>query len=144
MMSSSAKDARALLKKHALSVTEGRLRILELFLRAGGALSHADVEKADTTFDRVTVYRTLQSFVEKGLLHTIPTSENNVRYALCNDACTTHRHQDDHVHFVCDVCRKTVCLDHVAVPALLLPAGFVSEQVQVVVHGVCDLCARPR
>jgi Fur family ferric uptake transcriptional regulator len=134
------KDAKALLKEHALSVTEGRLRILELFLRAGGALSHADVEKADTAFDRVTVYRTLQSFVEKGLLHTVPTSDTTVRYALCNDACSVHQHRDDHVHFVCDVCRRTVCLEQVSVPALCLPSGFLSSSVEVVVHGVCAAC----
>ena len=138
-----AKDARSLLKQHSLSVTEGRLRILELFLRAGGALSHADVEKAGgSSFDRVTVYRTLQSFVDKGLLHTIPTSENNVRYALCNDTCTEDHHQDDHVHFICNHCGKTVCLDHVSVPSVQLPQGFVPGQVQVIVSGVCDECQR--
>jgi Fur family ferric uptake transcriptional regulator len=138
-----AKDARALLKDHSLSITDGRLRILELFLRAGGAMSHADVEKAGgAAFDRVTVYRTLQSFVEKGLLHTIPTAENNVRYALCSDTCSEHQHQDDHVHFVCNNCGKTVCLDHVSVPSVQLPQGFVPGQVQVIVNGVCDACQK--
>lgn len=143
MHTAKVKEARSLLKEHALSVTEGRLRILELFLRAGGALSHADIEKAgDSPFDRVTVYRTLQSFVEKGLLHPIPTSDNTVRYALCNDTCTETNHQDDHVHFVCNHCGKTVCLDHIAVPSVHLPQGFTPRQVQVIVNGVCDACQR--
>jgi Fur family ferric uptake transcriptional regulator len=135
------RDIRTLLRKHHLSVTEGRVRILDLFLRAGGALSHADVEKAGgPAFDRVTIYRTLQSFVEKGIIHTIPTAENNVRYALCNDTCTEQHHQDNHVHFVCNTCGKTVCLDHTSIPSVQLPQGFIPRQVQVIVNGICDSC----
>ncbi len=40
---------------------------------SNGALAHADIEKkTGESFDRVTVYRTLQSFVEKGIVHLIP------------------------------------------------------------------------
>ena len=53
-----------ILKKNQLSVTDGRKKILGLFLNSEGALSHADIEKdTDSSFDRVTVYRTLQTFV---------------------------------------------------------------------------------
>jgi Fur family ferric uptake transcriptional regulator len=31
-------------------------------------------QKRGEHFDRVTVYRTLQTFVEKGIIHTIPTA----------------------------------------------------------------------
>jgi Fur family ferric uptake transcriptional regulator len=69
-----------LLKKNHLSITGGRRRILELFLQQEGALSHSDIEKkAGEKFDRVTVYRTLQVFLEKGLIHSIPTSDNCIR-----------------------------------------------------------------
>ena len=75
-----------ILKKNSLSVTEGRKKILELFLGSTGALSHADIEKnTDAAFDRVTVYRTLQTFVDKGIIHNIPTSDNSILYALCKD-----------------------------------------------------------
>ena len=64
-----------ILKSNQLSVTSGRRKILELFLHQDGALSHNDIEKkAGEKFDRVTVYRTLQAFLEKGLIHSIPTA----------------------------------------------------------------------
>src|SRR5260221_12794525 len=107
-----------LLKKNHLSITGGRRRILELFLQQEGALAHGDIEKkAGEKFDRVTVYRTLQTFVEKGIIHTIPTSDNMVRYALCKDNCTEGHHHDNHIHFVCKECGKTECLENVASPA---------------------------
>src|ERR1700753_1823832 len=94
-----------LLKKKQLSVTSGRRKILELFLMQEGALSHSDIEKkAGAPFDRVTVYRTLQAFLEKGLIHSIPTADNSIRYALCKDDCFGGQHRDDHVHFICNGC----------------------------------------
>src|ERR1700726_1542384 len=103
-----------LLKKNHLSVTSGRRKILELFLHQDGALSHSDIEKkAGEKFDRVTVYRTLQVFLEKGLIHSIPTADNSIRYALCKDNCSGGQHQHDHVHFVCKECGNTMCLEDV-------------------------------
>lgn len=70
------------------------------------------------------VYRTLQSFVEKGLIHLIPTTDNAIKYALCKDDCEAGHHHDNHVHFVCDECGKTTCLDEVTIPSVKLPKGF--------------------
>ena len=129
------------LKKNQLSITDSRKKILEMFVRSKGALAHADIEnQSGTEFDRVTIYRTLQTFVEKGIIHTIPTADNSVRYALCKDACTEGHHRDDHVHFMCDHCGTTYCLDHVHVPKVSLPDGFTSTQMDLVVSGRCMKC----
>jgi Fur family transcriptional regulator, ferric uptake regulator len=88
-----------ILRRRNLSVTDSRKKILSIFLAHHDALAHGDIEKkAGEKFDRVTVYRTLQTFVEKGILHTIPTPDNSVLYALCKD-CDEGHHHDDHVHF---------------------------------------------
>jgi Fur family ferric uptake transcriptional regulator len=130
-----------LLKKNQLSVTAGRKQILEYFLQQEGALSHSDIEKrAGGKFDRVTVYRTLQAFLEKGLIHSIPTADNSIRYALCKDDCSGGQHRDDHVHFICNTCGNTVCLEDVMIPPIKLPGGFVTEQVEMLVSGVCKSC----
>lgn len=136
------KKIDALLKKSQLSVTAGRRKILELFLQQEGALSHGDIEKkAGEKFDRVTVYRTLQAFLEKGLIHSIPTPDNSIRYALCKDECTAGQHRDDHVHFICDHCGNAVCLEDVVVPPIRVPRGYIVNQVEMLVRGVCKNCA---
>ena len=77
-----------ILKQNRLSITGSRQKILELFLSKNGALSHADIEKkTGESFDRVTVYRTLQTFVESGIIHLIPTTDNSIKYALCKNDC---------------------------------------------------------
>ena len=131
----------SLLKRSDLSVTESRRKILHLFLEQTGALAHGDIErKAGEKFDRVTVYRTLQTFVEKGIIHTIPTADNSIRYALCKDECTGGHHHDHHIHFMCDNCGNTYCLDDVVTPEIKLPKGYTASHVEVVVEGVCKNC----
>jgi Fur family transcriptional regulator, ferric uptake regulator len=130
-----------ILKQNRLSITDSRLNILELFLKQDGALSHADIEKnTGESFDRVTVYRTLQTFVEKGIIHLIPTTDNSIKYALCKNDCAPGHHHDNHVHFICDECNKTICLDGVDVPVVKLPKGFKTEHSEMVVTGVCVDC----
>src|SRR5678809_1753100 len=123
-----------ILRRNSLSVTESRKKILILFMNIHGALAHADIERnACEKFDRVTVYRTLQTFVEKGIIHTIPTPDNSIRYALCKE-CEEGHHHDEHVHFVCTNCGRTICLDDVVSPKIELPEGYIAHEVQVVIN----------
>jgi Fur family ferric uptake transcriptional regulator len=129
-----------ILRRKNLSVTDSRRKILTLFLSTPDAMAHGDIEKkAGEKFDRVTIYRTLQTFVEKGIVHTIPTADNSVLYALCKD-CAEGHHHDDHVHFVCSQCDRTICLDDVVSPKIDLPEGYIADNVQVVIHGTGKDC----
>lgn len=133
--------ANDILKQNDLSITEGRKRILELFLSHPGALAHADIENGtEEKFDRVTVYRTLQAFLDKGIIHSIPTSDNSIKYALCKDNCGQGHHHDNHIHFVCVSCGNTTCLDDTHIPDMKLPKGYILKQVDVVVNGWCKAC----
>jgi Fur family transcriptional regulator, ferric uptake regulator len=130
-----------ILRKNQLSITGSRKKILELFIGSDGALAHADIERrAGEKFDRVTVYRTLQTFVDKGIIHSIPTSDNSILYALCKEDCGEGHHHDNHVHFICDACDKTTCLEGVNVPEVKLPTEFTPLHSQMVVTGICKEC----
>jgi Fur family ferric uptake transcriptional regulator len=132
-----------LLKQNGLSKTSGRLAILDLFIDAGQALSHAAIEEQlHQNFDRVTIYRTLQTFVEKGIVHQIPTTDNTILYALCKEQCQDGHHHDNHVHFICIKCDKTNCLEEVIVPLVKLPRGFQPGHTAMLVKGVCRDCRK--
>ena len=112
-----------------------------MFLDSEGALAHADIEKnIGNEFDRVTVYRTLQTFFENGIIHQIPTTDNTVLYALCKESCEAGHHHDEHVHFICNRCDKTICLDEITVPTVKLPKGFKPIQKAMIVKGICTEC----
>jgi Fur family ferric uptake transcriptional regulator len=130
-----------ILRRCGLSITSCRKAILDVFLQSKEALSHAHIEKkTEPSFDRVTIYRTLQTFVEFGIIHQIPTTDNTVLYALCKDECLDGHHHDEHIHFICLSCKKTNCLEQVVIPKISLPKGFEPIQTAMVVKGFCNLC----
>lgn len=129
-----------LLKRHQLRVTDARQDVLRSFLLRGFALSHAELESALPAYDRVTLYRTLSTFEEHGLVHRVLDDAGATKYALCAEACTDHHHADDHVHFKCQVCGLTECLDGVRVPAMGLPAGYAPAVTNVLIQGRCPRC----
>lgn len=134
-------EASEILKNSKLSITENRVRILSYFLATENALAHADIEKMSAeAIDRVTVYRTLQTFTDKGIIHSIPTADNAILYALCKDACEEGHHHDNHVHFICDQCQVTYCLEKIHIPAIKLPVGFNITKTDMVISGICNKC----
>lgn len=136
-----AAASEQLLRDFQMRSTPVRQEILDLFLKKSYALSHHDIEtEIGNSLDRVTVYRTLKTFLDKGLIHKVLDDEGTLKYALCNDACSTAAHHHDHVHFKCTSCGQTNCLD-VDLPGVKLPRGYRAEAVNVLVQGTCVNCA---
>ncbi|SDK69821.1 Fur family transcriptional regulator, ferric uptake regulator [Catalinimonas alkaloidigena] len=107
------------------------------------ALSHADIEATiDASIDRVTIYRTLKTFLDRGLLHKVLDDSGTVRYALCPSSCNESEHHHEHVHFKCVNCGQTQCVEEVHVPNIALPQGFQPIEVNMLVQGVCRACGK--
>ena len=131
-----------LLKHSKLRTTNTRKLVLREFLEAGNkALSSYEIEHKFEDLDRITLYRTLKSFEEAGLIHQAVDVSGKSKYALCSEDCSTHHHEDHHAHFYCKKCEKTVCLDDVKIPSIKLPNNFKLEDQQLVLSGICSNCA---
>ncbi len=129
-----------LLKDHKLRITDQRNEVLEIFLRQKKSLNHHDLETLlGKKIDRVTLYRTLLSFVEGGILHKVPDKTGAIQYALCDD-CTHHEHNDEHIHFKCLRCENITCLDSVHLPAIELPTGYSFVSGDMIITGICKNC----
>lgn len=140
-----SKAADQVLKTKKMRITPARTEVLALFIQAGGALSHGDLEKKlGSGFDRVTLYRTLSSFLENGLIHKVPDETGAQRFAYCNHEHHEHEgeHVHTHVHFNCTVCNRTLCLDDITIPPVSLPKGFTQSESVYLVKGTCDLCSK--
>ena len=136
-----ARNAIDILAEKQLRNTAVRRGLLSLFLQHGYALSHSDIdERTAAAYDRVTIYRTLRTFVEAGLIHEIIDAEHKVKYSLCAGNCDDHAHHDDHLHFKCQSCEHTYCLPEVKAPAVAVPKTYQTHSVQVLVTGVCEQC----
>jgi Fur family ferric uptake transcriptional regulator len=119
-----------------------RILVLELLLQQNSAISLSDIEKSLQTADRITIYRTLKTFEQSGLIHSIEDGTGTSKYALCVEDCSTHKHRDMHVHFYCNSCKETFCLPDHKIPDISLPAGFAPAEINLVVKGICENCAK--
>ncbi|MBC6611151.1 transcriptional repressor [Hymenobacter sp. BT507] len=129
------------LSRHGLRQTPTRLRVLQVLGASPYALSGHEIEQQlgqDT--DRITLYRTLRSFEEKGLIHRVMDASDIIRYAACSIECTEEAHFDNHVHFKCTECAHIYCLNQVAIPAVTLPASFRAVSRDYLLAGVCNRC----
>ncbi|MEP6713476.1 MAG: transcriptional repressor [Ferruginibacter sp.] len=133
-------DIASLLKNYGLSITDARKMVLSAFVKNRNALTQRDIcNFTDTGFDRVTIYRTLEVFVEKGIIHIIPSMDTIKRYSLVRSINNADCYQN-HLHFLCDNCEKTICFDMMPVPSISLPAGFSVKETEVIIKGTCKDC----
>ncbi len=129
-----------LLKNHNLRITQVRKNVLSLFLDQDEALSNHFIESQLEKVDRVTLYRTLKSFEEKGLIHKAFDGSDISKYALCSSDCSEDHHQDSHAHFHCEKCGKTLCMDDIPSPNSSLPSGYQLHSTHLILKGYCNEC----
>jgi Fur family ferric uptake transcriptional regulator len=130
-----------LLKRHQLKRTEARLRVLSLLVNKKTATSQPDLESVIGDVDRVTLYRILNAFEEKGIIHKVFDLNGTANYAICSSDCDEHNHNDEHLHFNCTNCKNVYCLDELDMPPIVLPAGFQLERLSFSATGLCSKCA---
>ncbi len=130
------------LKQHGIRSTPVRLLVLEKLLKQEKAGSISDLESQLEHIDRATLYRTLKTFEDNGLVHHIDDGTGITKYALCSSACTTEMHKDTHVHFYCTHCGTTTCLPDTYIPTVQVPANFQPHHYQLLVRGVCKHCTQ--
>lgn len=134
--------AREILKQKRLRVTPFREKVLAVFIQNTSAVSLDDIEKAIGEHDRITLYRTLKTFVEKGVIHEILIPGEPKKLALCSPVCSggDGHHEHNHVHFQCKKCQETFCIEIEDKPSLSLGA-FRVENMEIQASGICEKCS---
>jgi Fur family transcriptional regulator, ferric uptake regulator len=124
---------------HHVRPTHVRKFILSIFLEAEYALSHADIDtEICRKFDRVTIYRTLHTFIEHGLIHTIRDNSGLTRFALVATAEKMVR--DEHLHFKCHECGHIYCVPDFNIRDVDLPKNFNVQSLTMTAEGICKNC----
>jgi Fur family transcriptional regulator, ferric uptake regulator len=129
-----------LLKSVKLKRTAPRITILNILLNTDKPRTAEEIIEAINKNgpNKVTVYRTLESMVESGLVHKAFIHKRAEYYELANH-CTNNQ---CHPHFVCTNCGKTHCLTEMLIPFAKSPyKGFIIKRQQVQLEGLCPTCA---
>jgi Fur family ferric uptake transcriptional regulator len=129
------------LNQHKLRSTPIRRAVLEVMLDTPFALSGHEVEQLlPAGTDRITLYRTLKSLNDRGLIHLVMDGSDTIRYAACSIECSAEAHFDNHVHFKCTACQHIFCLTQVAIPGVSLPNNFEAHARDYLLVGICGTC----
>lgn len=129
-----------LLQKSNIRPTAMRILIYKYLLENLAAKGLSDIENHFAKSDRTTLYRTIKTFEEKGIVHQIDDGTGMAKYALCEEGCNCEIETDLHLHFHCNVCDETTCLTDHKIPQINLPNGFTAENANLVIKGICDKC----
>jgi Fur family transcriptional regulator, ferric uptake regulator len=130
----------SVLKMHKIRPTAIRLLMYRYLSEKDVAVTLNDIEAGFDQSERTTLYRTIKTFEEKGLVHQINDGTGVAKYALDAKTMEEGTPQDLHLHFHCDNCNETVCLTDHKIPHISLPKGYILKNMNLVVKGICDKC----
>jgi Fur family ferric uptake transcriptional regulator len=130
----------AVLREHGLRVTPQRLAVLRAIADAPHATAEVVAQAVRSQIGSVsvqTIYSTLASLTEKGVLRRIDPAGSPARYE--------GRVGDNHHHLICRDCGRMVDVDCPVGETPCLTAtddfGFEIDEAEVVYWGRCPQCA---
>lgn len=129
-----------ILQRNKLKLTPLREAVLNELIATGKGLSKQDLRNSlKLPYDRSTLFRTLNIFEEKDLLHKVIDEEGTARYAFSPPDLP--KFLKSHAHFYCLRCKSTFCLDYsIALAQIQVPEGFQKQGVEMQVRGICKKC----
>ena len=134
------KNEENILQQRNIKPTAMRLLVAEKLLKQQYAVSHKELAEQFEKADNVTLFRTLKTFLEHKLIHTIDDGTGVVKYALCQSGCNC-KPSEQHTHFYCTECKHTFCLTETEIPDINIPQNFKLEGANLVLKGKCDRCS---
>ena len=118
--------------------TSMRILVYDFLSSQNAALSLSEIENHFDKADRTTIYRTLKTFEEKGIVHGIQENATT-KYKLCHDDCDEKTHKDRHLHFYCKLCKETTCKEDITIPENI-QSNFRIDEVRLFAKGICEKC----
>jgi Fur family ferric uptake transcriptional regulator len=134
-------DAREILRRAGLEPTTHRVQVLDCLARAGRALTPQEIldDLGPDCMNRVTLYRILDLFQERGLALRHNAGERAFRYCLGQG-----RTAQGHGHFHCNRCGRLDCLPPQVLDLEALTRGLDLhvEHAEIHLDGVCPSCLK--
>ncbi len=128
-----------MLHSRKLKATPTRTKLLKEIHAYGSAMPYSLICRKFKNADRVTLYRTIEKLVEKGLIHRAFSNNKETYYALCNTKCTATTHYHNHIHFKCTQCKLVTC-EHLNEEVEISLPDFVVDKISINVVGICKSC----
>lgn len=131
-----------LLLKANITPTSNRVLVLRLFLANGNAFTLNTAAQELFFMEKSTIFRTLQVFESKGILHSVVTDDGVKNYALCTVDCIKDNHAHRHAHLKCSICEHLYCIPVTSLPVFDTAKRFQIDKVYMLANGTCEECNR--
>ena len=132
-------DIEKILETNSIKPTANRILVLKELMRNAHPVNLADLEIALAPMDKGSIFRVLQLFSEKEVIHVIEDGSRSLKYEVCH-AEDHHTATDQHPHFFCEKCGALYCLDHISFPDTKLPDAFKVKSINFMIKGICPKC----
>ena len=138
-MKKSVHECKVLLRQVGLKNTVTRIAVLQQLWSQTHPMSHSDfVHTLQQVGDQATIYRTLISFVDRGLARVASTASGIVRY---EPVMQGEKESTIHPHFVCQDCGIVTCLPVSSVITTIDPYWVERlQQAKLQFVGTCAEC----
>ena len=130
-------SVKKILHEKGLKATQTRVSLLHILNNYKGAMPYSLLQKELQPIDRVTLYRTLEALLDKGIIHKAYQENNDTYYAICDHKCDDSEHKHEHIHFKCTECDTVSSED---IPVELQLPDFKIDKVAINIEGVCKKC----
>lgn len=131
-------DIEEFLQSHSIKPTPNRVLIVKAMAEAGRPLSMKELEDVIESVDKSNIFRALNLFSERHLIHMVEDGGSGERFEL-----SIGHHYDHHPHFYCEKCHRTYCLDE-HIQEVSVPDGYEVTSVNYLIRGVCPECSRKK
>lgn len=136
-----SQDIISRLESKGIRPTANRILVMKTLMGEQNPQSLSNLERKMVSMDKSSIFRTLTLFLEHDVVHAFENGRGVLCYELCEEkgACD---HHDGHIHFYCESCQRSFCMEDIHIPSFELPEGFYPHSISFVIKGECPDCRK--
>lgn len=136
-----SQDIISRLESKGIRPTANRILVMKTLMCEQNPQSLSNLERKMVSMDKSSIFRTLTLFLEHDVVHAFEDGRGVLCYELCEEkgACD---HHDGHIHFYCESCQRSFCMEDIHIPSFELPEGFYPHSISFVIKGECPDCRK--
>ena len=136
-----SQDMISRLESKGIRPTANRILVMKTLMGEQNPQSLSNLERKMVSMDKSSIVRTLTLFLEHDVVHAFEDGRGVLCYELCEEkgACD---HHDGHIHFYCESCQRSFCMEDIHIPSFELPEGFYPHSISFVIKGECPDCRK--
>ncbi len=136
-----SQDIISRLESKGIRPTANRILVMKTLMGEQNPQSLSNLERKMVSMDKSSIFRTLTLFLKHDVVHAFEDGRGVLCYELCEEkgACD---HHDGHIHFYCESCQRSFCMEDIHIPSFELPEGFYPHSISFVIKGECPDCRK--